>query len=302
MLVWVIPAGLVGTRIYHIITDWVPISQWHKIWEGGLGIPGGIIAGVAGGVLFTKRRGISTNNVIDAMIPTVPLAQAIGRLGNWWNQELYGRPTDLPWGLEIDADHRRPGFEEFDTFHPTFLYEMIWNLGLVAFLIWFDRKRVLKPGRLIWVYGAGYAIGRLWIESVRIDNATEIAGVRVNIWMMSLVLIVSLAILSKSFIDRDAARDPGADTGTDLSEHSTATDEDDDDAAAEDDDGRTEKDTDTRKDTDKKGSGTAKSGSTRTATKKTSSSKATTNKPAQKKSSAKKPNTKKKEQTKSADD
>ena len=174
MLVWVIPAGLVGTRIYHIITDWVPISQWHKIWEGGLGIPGGILAGVAGGVLFTKRRGISTNKVIDAMIPAVPLAQAIGRLGNWWNQELYGRPTDLPWGLEIDADHRRPGFEEFDTFHPTFLYEMIWNLGLVAFLIWFDRKRVLKPGRLIWIYAAGYAIGRLWIESVRIDNATEI--------------------------------------------------------------------------------------------------------------------------------
>jgi len=199
MLVWVVPAGLVGTRIYHIITDWVPISQWYKIWEGGLGIPGGIMAGAVAGILFTRRRGISTVNVADVVAPSLPLAQAIGRIGNWWNQELYGRPTELPWGLEIDPQYRRPGFEDVETFHPTFLYETLWNLGLVVFLLWLDRKRVLKPGRLIWVYAAGYAIGRLWIETVRIDNATEILGVRINIWMMSLVLIVSVAILSKSF-------------------------------------------------------------------------------------------------------
>lgn len=193
ILIWVIPAGIVGARVYHVITDWVPISSWHKVWEGGLGIPGAILAGIAGGLLFVRRRNLTRNKVLDALIVGVPLAQAIGRWGNWWNQELYGRATDVPWAVEIDLA------DGVETFHPTFLYESVWNLGLVGFLIWIDRRGVLKPGRLVWVYAAGYAIGRLWIEALRIDKATEILGVRVNLWTMGILLIVSIGVLSRSF-------------------------------------------------------------------------------------------------------
>jgi len=198
MLGWLVIPGIIGARIYHLVTDWVPFSRWHQVWEGGLGVPGAILGGVLGGMFYVRRKGLSQNKVFDAFVPGVPLAQAIGRLGNWWNQELYGEPTDLPWGLEIDADHRVPGFAEFETFHPTFLYELLWNLGLVGLLIWVDRKGVLKPGRLIWVYAGGYAIGRLWIEALRIDNATKVAGVRVNIWTMGILLLISLFMLSRS--------------------------------------------------------------------------------------------------------
>jgi prolipoprotein diacylglyceryl transferase len=205
ILMWIMPAGIVGARIYHLITDWVPISEWHKIWEGGLGIPGGILFGVAGAMLFIRRRNLTQSTVFDALIVGVPLGQAIGRWGNWWNQELYGRATDVPWALEIDVPtsfdvdgHALTSTVE--TFHPTFLYESLWNLALVGFLIWFDRRRVLKPGRLVWVYAAGYAIGRLWIEALRIDRATEIFGVRVNLWTMGILLAVSLAMLSRSFV------------------------------------------------------------------------------------------------------
>ncbi len=195
MLMWVVPAGVVGARMYHVLTDSVPIGDWIKIWEGGLGIPGGILGGTAGALLFIRRRGLESAKVFDAIVPGVALAQAIGRWGNWWNQELYGRPTTLPWGLEIDAEHRISGFGEFETFHPTFLYESLWNLALCGFLIWLDRTKILKPGKLVWVYTGTYAIGRLWIEALRIDPATEIAGVRVNLWMMGFVVVLSAVML-----------------------------------------------------------------------------------------------------------
>ncbi len=195
MLMWVVPAGVVGARLYHVATDTVPIADWHKIWEGGLGIPGAVLGGVASGLVFIRRRGLNRAEVLDAVMPGVALGQAIGRWGNWWNQELYGRPTDLPWGLEIDPEHRISGFGEFETFHPTFLYESLWNLALFAFLIWLDRRQILKPGKLVWVYAGAYAIGRLWIEALRIDPATELAGVRVNLWMMGLVLALSAFML-----------------------------------------------------------------------------------------------------------
>jgi len=209
ILMWIIPAGIVGARIYHLITDWVPISEWHKIWEGGLGIPGGVLFGIAGAALFIRHRNLPRSKVFDALIVGVPLGQAIGRWGNWWNQELYGRATNVPWALEIDvpATFDADGHaltSTVETFHPTFLYESLWNLALVGFLIWVDRRRVLKPGRLIWVYTAGYGIGRLWIEAVRIDRATEIFGVRVNLWTMGIVLAVSLAMLTRSFVGRGA--------------------------------------------------------------------------------------------------
>jgi prolipoprotein diacylglyceryl transferase len=198
---WAVPAGLIGSRIYHVITDWRRFAEedgWlaaFKIWEGGLGIPGGIIAGVIAGVWAAKRRNVPIAEAIDAAIPGVPLAQAIGRLGNWFNQELFGEPTTVPWALEIDPEHRPVGYSQFETFHPTFLYEALWNLALVGVLLWIDKRRVLRPGRLLAVYVAGYSAGRLWVELLRIDQASLIAGVRVNVWMSIIAFTLSVAVL-----------------------------------------------------------------------------------------------------------
>jgi len=191
--IWAVPAGLIGARLYHVITDWNRLyadspGDAIKIWEGGLGIPGGIALGVAVGILVGRHLGINLPVGLDMVAPTLPLAQAIGRLGNWFNQELYGRPTELPWGLEIDPQYRQAGFEAFETFHPTFLYELLWNLGLVVVLLAIDRRRVLRPGRLFALYIMGYGIGRLWVEMLRIDTASQLFGLRVN-EVMALVLI-----------------------------------------------------------------------------------------------------------------
>ena len=205
--VWAVIAGLIGSRLYHVITDWRRFQSdgWLDalaIWKGGLGIPGGMAAGILVGLWMVRRQGMNRGEAIAAMVPTLPLAQAIGRLGNWFNQELFGRPTDLPWGLEIDPSHRPAQYLGVETFHPTFLYEAVWNLLLCGLLLALDRRRrrldvptlvtnprrVSRPGSLLAVYALGYGLGRLWIEAVRIDHASLILGVRVNIWM-SLVLI-----------------------------------------------------------------------------------------------------------------
>ena len=190
---WAVPAGLIGSRIYHVITDWRSYQgRWEdaiKIWEGGLGIPGGLAAGVIVGVMYARRNDISVPKVLDAMIPSLPLAQAIGRWGNWFNQELFGRPTDLPWGLEIKSTHRPEKYSEINTFHPTFLYESLWNVALVLLLIAVDRKNYLRPGHLIGLWIFGYGIGRLWIEALRIDQASLIFGVRVNIWISAIAIV-----------------------------------------------------------------------------------------------------------------
>ena len=201
MLMWLVPAGVVGARLYHVITDGKPLSEWHEIWNGGLGIPGAIAGGAIGALLFIRNRKLPKNLTIDAIVPAIPLAQAIGRWGNWWNQELYGRPTDLPWGLEIDEAHRVAGYADVETFHPTFLYVSLWSLGIVAVLLWIDRRGLLKTGKLVWVYTGLYAIGRLWIEAIRIDPATEILGLRVNLWLMGLILAVSLFMLRNGRAD-----------------------------------------------------------------------------------------------------
>lgn len=196
---WAVPAGLVGARLYHVLTDWRdyfpdrPVEALF-IWQGGLGIPGGIIAGVAVGVWVAARRGMRLSTGLDTVAPALPLAQAIGRLGNWFNQEVFGRPTELPWGLEIDPARRPAGYERFATFHPTFLYEGLWNLALMALLLWIDRRRVVRPGNLFVLYVGGYGLGRLWVESLRIDAASRLAGLRVNIWM-SLAAIVGAAVV-----------------------------------------------------------------------------------------------------------
>ncbi len=191
---WAVPAGLVGSRIYHVLTDWRFDEGWaepFKIWEGGLGIPGGMAGGVLAALWVMRRKGMPTAELIDVAAPSLPLAQAIGRLGNWFNQELYGGPTDLPWALEIAPEHRPPEHLLAETFHPTFLYEALWNLALVAFLIWIDRKGVLRKGALLAVYIVGYLTVRAWLETVRIDPATELAGVRVNLWMSGIGILLA---------------------------------------------------------------------------------------------------------------
>ncbi|HEX2046779.1 MAG TPA: prolipoprotein diacylglyceryl transferase [Acidimicrobiales bacterium] len=206
--VWAVPAGMVGARLYHVITDFDRFRGrwWHvfAIWEGGLGIPGGIAAGVVVGVVVARRRGLDVPVLLDAVAPALPVAQAIGRLGNWFNQELYGRPTDLPWALRIDRDHRPTGMEDVVTYHPTFLYEALWNLALAALLVWIGSRRQVRPGQLFAGYVAGYAAGRLWVEALRIDPATELLGLRVNIWVSAVVLVSALAVIA--FRRRSGAR------------------------------------------------------------------------------------------------
>ena len=187
LAIWAVPAGLVGARLYHVITDfgdrysggrWWPDAFF--IWEGGLGIPGGVLLGAAVGILVARYHlRVDWRYIADSAAPAIPVAQAIGRLGNWFNQELYGGPTDLPWALEIDQP---AGYPPGSTFHPTFLYEGLWNLAVAGLIMWAGRRVVLRPGRWFAVYVVGYGLGRLWVESLRIDPATEVLGMRVNIW------------------------------------------------------------------------------------------------------------------------
>ena len=210
---WAVPAGLIGSRLYHVITDWRKFQDegWLEIfaiWNGGLGIPGGMAAGILVGLWMVRRQGMDRGETLAAVVPSLPLAQAIGRLGNWFNQELFGSPTDLPWGLEIDEAHRPAQYLDVETFHPTFLYEAVWNLLAVRATGDHrpppgaplrpgagDRPAPGEPSRV----AAGRvrlrirARSRLWIEAVRIDPASLVWGVRVNIWM-SLVLIVASAL------------------------------------------------------------------------------------------------------------
>ena len=208
---WAVPAGLIGARLYHVLTDWRFDEGWaepFKIWEGGLGIPGGMAAGVLVGLWVIRRNGWDRPGLLDAIVPGLPLAQAIGRWGNWFNQELFGGPSDLPWAVEIDpdlaADAGHPGVE---TFHPTFLYESLWNLALTVFLIRLDRTGRIKRGWLLAVYVVGYLVARLWLETVRIDPATEVAGVRINIWMS----IIGITVAGGLLLWRGLARDGEAD-------------------------------------------------------------------------------------------
>jgi prolipoprotein diacylglyceryl transferase len=192
--IWGVAGGIVGARLYHVATDWDRFSgdlaSIPKIWEGGLGIPGGVALGVLVGVWQARRRGISPAMGLTCAAAAIPLAQAIGRWGNWFNQELYGRPTDLPWALEIDDP---AGYPPGTTFHPTFLYESLWNFALVGVLLVIDRKLRLGPGRLFGVYVIGYGIGRFWIEGLRIDPARDVGGLRWNQWV-ALAAIVGGAV------------------------------------------------------------------------------------------------------------
>jgi prolipoprotein diacylglyceryl transferase len=198
---WAVPAGLIGARLYHVATDWQkyfpddPMGAL-AIWKGGLGIPGGIAAGVIVGVVVGRRKGMSLPVGLDVVAPALPLAQAIGRIGNWFNQELFGGPTDLPWGLRIDPANRPADYATVETFHPTFLYEGLWNLALMAVLLGIDRRRVLRPGNLFALYVGGYFLGRLWVEALRIDPASVVLGLRVNIWISLLAMAGVVVVLA----------------------------------------------------------------------------------------------------------
>ncbi len=195
---WAVPAGLIGSRLYHVATDWRSFrGRWEDVpavWQGGLGIPGGLMAGVLVGVLVARRRGLSMASAMDVMIPTIPVAQAIGRWGNWFNQEVFGRPTDLPWALEIDAVHRPAAHLDAATFHPTFLYEGLWNVALAVVLVRVERRGILRPGYIVALWVFGYGLGRLWVEALRVDAASLIAGVRVNTWMALVAILVGGAV------------------------------------------------------------------------------------------------------------
>jgi prolipoprotein diacylglyceryl transferase len=181
--------GIVGARVYWIVIEWQryfgPGGVWYRmffIWEGGLGIWGGITFGFLTAFLLCRKYGIPFLRLADCVAPAFLIAQGIGRLGNWWNQELYGTPTTLPWGLEIDPRHRVAGYEHYATFHPTFLYEMLWNFSGAAILLALEKKLKLGRGKVFALYIAVYATGRFLVELLRIDPVDVVGGLRVNSW------------------------------------------------------------------------------------------------------------------------
>jgi len=198
--IWAIPFGIVGARIYHVVTD--PELYFGEgreaidalfIWQGGLGIWGAIAGGALGAWIACRRYGVAFSAVADALAPGLLVAQAVGRLGNYANQELFGKPTDRPWALEIDAVHRPPGYEQFATFHPTFLYEMLWNLAAAALLIAIDRRFKLTSGRAFALYVMLYTAGRGWIEMLRIDTVNHLGPFRLNVWTSIILFLLAAA-------------------------------------------------------------------------------------------------------------
>jgi prolipoprotein diacylglyceryl transferase len=193
---WGFPAGLIGGRLYFLATSWseVPDHWWGPlaVWQGGLGIWGGIAAGTLAGLVVLRRRGADIPSFLDAAAPALLVAQAIGRVGNYFNQELFGGPTSLPWAIQIDPAHRPPGYEQYATFHPTFLYELIWNLGLAGALVWLGHHRRIRAPGLFALYIAGYSLGRIGEELLRVDAAHHIFGLRLNLYVATLLFFAGV--------------------------------------------------------------------------------------------------------------
>ncbi|MGH3568821.1 MAG: prolipoprotein diacylglyceryl transferase [Pseudonocardia sp.] len=233
--VFAVPFGLVGGRLYHVATDWQtyfgpagnPIDA-VKIWQGGLGIWGAVALGGVGAWIGCRRRGVPLPVFADAVAPGIVVAQAIGRLGNWFNQELYGGPTTLPWGLEIyrrvDPVTGAPDFLggialdpiPIAVVHPTFLYELLWNLGVAVLVVWADRRFRLGHGRAFAVYVAGYTAGRFWIEMMRADAATRVFGdVRINVVVAAVVFVGAVLYIAVAPKGREAMTEPSDSRGGD---------------------------------------------------------------------------------------
>lgn len=198
---WAIPIGIIGARLYHVVTS--PEAYFGpggdpwlipQIWRGGLGIWGGVGAGALGAFLAVKRAGVRFGPIADSLAPALLVAQAIGRWGNWFNQELFGGPTTLPWGLQIDAAHLPAGYAPGTLFHPAFLYECLWNLAAAALIVWLDRRRRFAAGQVFGLYLMAYTLGRAWIEMLRIDDAHTFGGLRLNVWTSLLVFAVGAVL------------------------------------------------------------------------------------------------------------
>ncbi|MET1036880.1 MAG: prolipoprotein diacylglyceryl transferase [Aeromicrobium sp.] len=228
--IWAIPFGIVGARIYHVATD--PELYFGEgrealdallIWKGGLGIWGAVAGGAIGAYIACRRYGVSFSAVADALAPGLLVAQAIGRIGNYFNQELFGKPTDVPWALEIAPENRPTGYLEFATFHPTFLYELLWNLAAAALIIVVDRKVKLTHGRAFALYIMLYTAGRVWIESLRIDTVNHIGPFRLNVWTSIIVFLLGLILFvvatrraRSAAADLPAEADPDATSADDV--------------------------------------------------------------------------------------
>lgn len=205
---WAIPFGIVGGRFFHVITH--PNDYFYqgadllapfRIWEGGLAIYGALLFGAVGAYIGARKSGIKLTSYLDAVAPGILLAQAIGRWGNYFNNELFGLPTDLPWGLEIPSSNRAypAGLPEGVLFHPTFLYESIWSLVGVAILLAADKRFNLRWGRMIGLYFIYYSVGRIWVEAIRIDPSEIVLGLRINIWSAIVGIVVGLAVMVISY-------------------------------------------------------------------------------------------------------
>jgi prolipoprotein diacylglyceryl transferase len=194
---WGFPAGILGGRLYHVLTSWneVPHTWWgpFAVWKGGLGIWGGIVFGVVVGLWRVRRRGGDLKAILDAAAPAILVAQAIGRIGNYFNQELFGGPTSLPWGLQIDPVNRPAGYLQYATFHPTFLYEALWNLALAGALVLLGHRRRIRPPGLFALYVAGYSAFRIFEETLRVDPAHHFLGLRLNLYVAALGTLAGLA-------------------------------------------------------------------------------------------------------------
>jgi prolipoprotein diacylglyceryl transferase len=201
--IWAVPFGIIGGRLYHVVTDnqlyFGPdgkgLAAAFRIWDGGLGIWGAVALGALGAWIGARRAGVALPPVADAIAPAIALAQATGRLGNYFNQELFGKPTTVPWALEIDPIHRPAGYEQFATFQPTFLYESLWLLAMVLVLVWADKRFRMGHGRVFALYVLLYCVGRFWIEGLRIDDANVLLGLRLNEWTSILVGLGALIYL-----------------------------------------------------------------------------------------------------------
>lgn len=202
-----VPMGIIGGRIYHVITspnlyfgtgrNWIEVFY---IWQGGLGIWGAISLGFLGAFLAYRRhhkKSLSFTFFADALAPGLLVAQAIGRWGNWFNKELFGRPLDAPWALEIPVRYRPTGYTSFETYHPVFLYESLWCIVVAALLVTQTRRLNLAPGSIFALYVALYSLGRGFIETIRIDEANLISGVRLNVWTSTILVISSLIYLRR---------------------------------------------------------------------------------------------------------
>jgi prolipoprotein diacylglyceryl transferase len=236
LALWAVPFGLVGGRLYHVITDWKPYfgeggNPWAAlyVWRGGLGIWGAVALGAIGVMIGARRKGIKLLPMLDAIAPGVLVAQAMGRWGNWFNQELYGKETNLPWRLEIDVVDAEGDVIGHTYHHPAFLYECLWNLGAFGVVIWADRKFKLGYGRVVALYVMTYTLGRAWIENLRVDpvQMNDVFGLRLNVWTSIVLFTLSFAYFvwaTKNRPGREAVvyvegyEDPNQDAGAEAEE------------------------------------------------------------------------------------